>query len=53
VQPAASLPYIAKDHGAAVVEINLESVFPGADFCLLEKAGAALPQIVKELNKKL
>ena len=53
VQPAASLPYVAKEHGAAVVEVNIEQAFPGADVCILEKAGTALPQIVNELKKRL
>jgi NAD-dependent deacetylase len=53
VQPAASLPSVAKEHGAAVVEVNIEQAFPGADACILEKAGTALPQIVTELKKRL
>jgi NAD-dependent deacetylase len=53
VQPAASLPYVAKEHSAAVVEVNIEQAFPGADVRILEKAGAALPQIVDELAKGL
>jgi len=53
VQPAASLPSIAREHGAAVVEVNLEQAFPGADVCILEKAGTALPQIINELKKRL
>ena len=28
VQPAASLPYVAREHGAAVVEVNIEHAFP-------------------------
>jgi NAD-dependent deacetylase len=50
VQPAASLPHVAKDHGATVVEINIERAFADADVCILEKAGTALPQIVNELK---
>jgi NAD-dependent SIR2 family protein deacetylase len=53
VQPAASLPSVAKEHGAAVVEVNIEQAFPGADVCILEKAGKALPQIVNELKERL
>jgi NAD-dependent deacetylase len=50
VQPAASLPYLAKQNGAAVIEINLENAFPRADFYVGEKAGTALPKIVAELK---
>ena len=50
VQPAASLPYLAKQNGAAVIEINPENAFPGADYYLKEKAGTALPRIVAELK---
>ena len=32
VQPAASLPYLAKQNGAVVIEINPEKAFPGANF---------------------
>jgi NAD-dependent deacetylase len=53
VQPAASLPSVAKEHGAAVVEVNIEQAFPGADACILEKAGTALPQILAELKTRL
>jgi NAD-dependent deacetylase len=52
VQPAAALPHVAKDHGAAVIEVNIEQAFPGADVCILEKAGTALPQVVSELKKR-
>jgi len=52
VQPAASLPYVAKHHGAAVVEVNIEPAFVGADFFLNEKAGTALPEIVTEIKKR-
>jgi NAD-dependent deacetylase len=53
VQPAASLPCVAKEQGAAVVEVNIEQAFPSADVCIREKAGKALPQIVNELKKRL
>jgi NAD-dependent deacetylase len=52
VQPAASLPHVAKEHGAAIVEVNIERAFPGADVFLDEKAGIALPKIVAEIRKK-
>lgn len=45
VQPAASLPHLARQHGAAVVEINLEPAFRGADLFLAGPAGTVLPQL--------
>ena len=51
VQPAASLPYLAKQNGAMIIEINIENAFPDADYFIIEKAGTALPGIVEEINK--
>lgn len=51
VQPAASLPFLAKENGAQIIEINIEKAFPNADYLILEKAGAALPRIVAEIKK--
>ncbi|UCD79617.1 MAG: NAD-dependent deacylase [Desulfobacterales bacterium] len=53
VQPAASLPYVAKQSGAAVIEINPEKSFAGADYYCAEKAGAALPAIVAEVQQNI
>jgi NAD-dependent deacetylase len=53
VQPAASLPHVAKDHGAAVVEVNVERAFSSADYFLEGKAGAALPMLVSEIGKSI
>lgn len=50
VQPAAALPYLAKQNGALVIEINPEKCFAGADYYIEEKAGAALSAIVAELQ---
>ena len=50
VQPAASLPYLAQQNGAVIVEINPEKAFPDASIHIQEKAGTALPQIVEGLN---
>ena len=49
VQPAASLPYLAKQNGAVIIEINPEKAFPVADIHIMEKAGTALPEIVEAL----
>jgi NAD-dependent SIR2 family protein deacetylase len=51
VQPAASLPLVARDHGAKIVEINPERAFPGADLSIPENAGTALPKIMAELKQ--
>ncbi|MBI2469619.1 MAG: hypothetical protein HYV59_00025 [Planctomycetes bacterium] len=50
VHPAASLPYLAKQHGAKIIEINIEKAFPDADYFITEKAGTALPRIVAEIR---
>jgi len=50
VQPAASLPYLAKRNGVPVIEINPEKSFAEADYCIEEKAGAALSAIAVELR---
>ncbi|MFO7710039.1 MAG: NAD-dependent deacylase [Desulfobacterales bacterium] len=51
VQPAASLPFVARDRGARIVEINPERAFPGADVSIPENAGIALPKIMAELRE--
>jgi NAD-dependent deacetylase len=52
VQPAASLPFVAKEQGAAVVEINIEKAFSGADYFLAGQAGTVLPELVSEIKNK-
>jgi NAD-dependent deacetylase len=51
VQPAASLPLIAKEKGSTIIEINIEKAFPLADFWIREKSGVALPKIVEAVRK--
>lgn len=53
VQPAASIPVVARQSGAFVVEINsLESaITPISHIFLQGKAGETLPQIVTEIKK--
>ncbi len=48
VQPAASIPMVAKQHGAILIEVNPEpsELAQIADFVLAEPAGVALPKIV-------
>lgn len=53
VQPAASLPDIAKSSGATVIEINIEATgFTGytSDYFIKGKAGEILPKIVKKVK---
>jgi len=52
VQPAASLPFAAKQHGATIVEVNPEmtSITLIADWHLSGQAGAILPLIVAALR---
>ncbi len=51
VQPAASLPALAQQKGAKIVEVNIERAFPGADFRVEEKAGSGLSGILEEIKK--
>lgn len=53
VQPAASLPAVAQQNGARIVEVNIERAFSGADFVVEEKAGAGLSTILKAVKKIL
>ncbi len=52
VQPAAFLPYLAKQNGAVVIEVNPEKAFPAANIHIEEKAGTALPKIIEALNNR-
>jgi len=51
VQPAASLPALARQKGARIVEVNPEPAFSGADYVIAEKAGIALSRILEELRR--
>jgi NAD-dependent deacetylase len=51
VQPAASLPHLARQKGACIVEVNIEHAFPGADFFIAEKAGTGMARLVAEIKK--
>lgn len=50
VYPAAAMPQLTKKNGGRVLEINPEPAFPFADLCIAEKAGTALPEIVKTIR---
>ena len=51
VQPAASLPVLARQKGAKIVEVNIERAFAGADYVIEEKAGDGLSRILEETKK--
>ncbi|MEJ2727919.1 MAG: NAD-dependent deacylase [Deltaproteobacteria bacterium] len=51
VQPAASLPALARQKGAKIVEVNIERAFYGADLVVEEKAGVAMARIISEIKK--
>lgn len=51
VQPAASLPALARQEGARIVEVNIEPAFNGADYVIAEKAGIALSRLLEELRR--
>jgi len=51
VQPAASLPLIAKERGSKIIEVNIEKAFPVADYFLQEKSGVALPKIIAAIRR--
>ncbi len=52
VQPAASLPMVARRHGAYVIEINLEptSHTPAVDLFLQGKSGEVLPKLLERMR---
>ncbi len=53
VQPAASLPIVAKSHGAKIVEINLEETpltHHISDYFIKGKAGETLPDLLSRLR---
>jgi len=51
VQPAASLPHLAQQKGARIVEVNIERAFAGADLFIKEKAAAALAELLAAVKK--
>jgi NAD-dependent deacetylase len=51
--PAASLPFLAKENNAVVVEINIETAFRKADYFIKEKAGIALSEMLRNITKML
>ena len=55
IHPAASLPVIAKQRGAILIEVNLDPtpLTDLADYSFREKTGEFLPPLVEELRKKM
>jgi NAD-dependent deacetylase len=51
VQPAASLPRLAQQKGAKIVEVNIERAYPGADYVIEEKAGSGLANILEAVRR--
>ncbi len=51
VHPAAHLPVVARQHGAKIIEINLEHAFGGADIVLLDKAAPAMTRLLDTINE--
>jgi NAD-dependent deacetylase len=50
VYPAAAMPQLTKEKGGQVIEINPRNEFPFTDYFIGEKAGTALPNIIRELK---
>ncbi|MCK4352341.1 NAD-dependent deacylase [candidate division WOR-3 bacterium] len=55
VEPAASLPRIAKSNGAFVLEINLAEtpITQVADYSIFDKAGKILPELINSIKKAI
>lgn len=55
VYPAAALPFVAREHGATLVEINPErtELTAAADYVLQEPSAVALPAIVEGIRANL
>ena len=51
VQPAASLPAVAQQKGAKIVEVNIEPAFPAADIVVKEKASVGLSNILEAVRR--
>ena len=51
VHPAAELPFLAKRHGACIIEINPEPtpLSPAADFTFFAAAGEVLPKLLEHV----
>ena len=50
VYPAAALPSVARQHGAKIIEVNIERAFPQADIVISEKATVAMTRLLEEIR---
>lgn len=56
VQPAATMPFIAKDNGAVIIEINPEPTPltpPISDIALMGDAGSIMPRLLKAVRRRM
>ncbi len=56
VQPSASIPFIAKDNGAAIIEINPEPTQLTdeiSDISLMGPAGSVMPRLVRSVRSRM
>lgn len=56
VEPAASIPYMAKQHGAVIIEVNPEPTgltTSISDYFLQGPAGTVMPELVEAVRKNL
>ncbi len=51
VYPVADMPHLTRKSGGQIIEINPEPSFPFANYAIAQKAGIALPEIVKQIKK--
>ena len=53
VYPAAGLPSLARQHGAKIIEVNIERAFADAEIVILEKATVAMTRLLEEVRASL
>ena len=56
VQPASTMPFIAKDNGAVIIEINPEPtpLTPRiSDLALLGGAGSIMPRLIQAIRRRM
>ena len=50
VYPAAALPSLARQHGAKIIEVNIERAFADADIVIEEKATVAMTRLLEAVQ---
>ena len=53
VYPAAALPSLARQHGAKIIEVNIERAFADADIVIEEKATVAMTRLLETVQALL